>query len=137
MKEEQNAKKPSLREIEAYLNEYTVFRRMMDMDFYEKEYFGNAYIWKEKRGLPGGDAYMKSRMFEIRRFVLSLGKCNEKIFLFYHYVHGESVTRCAELMNISRRSAFRLKKRALSYAAERYPRFEKQLSEQIGFGGER
>ena len=63
MKEEQNAKKPSLREIEAYLNEYTVFRRMMDMDFYEKEYFGNAYIWKEKHGLPGGDAYMKSRMF--------------------------------------------------------------------------
>ena len=37
MKEEQNAKKPSLREIEDYLNEYTVFRRMMDMDFYEKE----------------------------------------------------------------------------------------------------
>ena len=137
MKEEQNAKKPSLREIEAYLNEYTVFRRMMDMDFYEKEYFGNAYIWKEKHGLPGGDAYMKSRMFEIRRFVLSLGKCNEKIFLFYHYVHGESVTRCAELMNMSRRSAFRLKKRALSYAAERYPHFEKQLSEQIGFGGDR
>jgi len=136
MKEEKNIKKPGVREMESYLSEYTVFRKMMDMDFYEKEYFGNAYIFKEKSGIPGGDAYMKSKMFEIRRFVLSLGKCNEKIFLFYHYVHGESVTRCAELMDISRRSAFRLKRRALSYAAERYPVFEKQLREQVGYSGE-
>lgn len=128
-------KRISCREMESYLNEYTVFRRMMDMNFYEKEYFGNAYIFKESPSLPGGDAYIKGRMFEIRRFVLSLGGCNEKLFLFYHYVHGESVSRCAELMGISRRSAFRLKKRAIAYAAGRYPIFIKRLSEQLGFDG--
>ena len=93
------------------------------MNRYEKNYFGKSEktldIEGKKYGLPGSDPDIRIKMFEIRRFVLSLGNCNEKLFLFYHYIHGESVERCGELLKISRRSAFRLKKRALAFAGRK------------------
>ena len=107
------------------LSEYSVFRKLLDMDLYNKQYFGNAEILLKKENATAlassESSRITSKMFFIRRFVLSLGGCNEKLFLFYHYIHGESVGRVAELMGISRRSAFRLKKRALEFAAYRYP----------------
>lgn len=108
---------------EEYLGEYALYRRLMEMNQYEKDYFGKSekdidFLGREMN-LPGNDAYIRMRMFEIRRFVLSLGNCNEKLFLFYHYIHGETVVRCAELMGISRRSAFRLKRRALAFAEKK------------------
>ena len=41
-----------------------------------------------------------------------LPNSDEKLLLYYHYVKGENVERCAELLGISRSSGFRLKKRA-------------------------
>lgn len=112
------------------LSEYSVFRKLLDMDLYNKQYFGNAEILLKKENPEAlsvtETAGIKVKMFSLRRFVLSLGGCNEKLFLFYHYIHGESVGRVAELMGISRRSAFRLKKRALDYAASRYPVYLKR-----------
>ena len=109
------------------LSEYSVFRKHLDMLNYDKEYFGNAEIFRKSKEknmcLPGDRPYITARMFDLRRFVLSLDATNEKLFIFYHYIHGESVGRVAELMRISRRSAFRLKSRALEYAAARYPAY--------------
>ena len=114
-----------------YLSEYAVFRKLIEMNNYEKNYFGKSEKSLDPEGkllaLPGSEPDIRLKMFEIRRFVLSLGNCNEKLFLFYHYIHGESVERCAELIKISRRSAFRLKKRALAFAGRKLERyFEKQ-----------
>ena len=110
-----------------YLSEYTVFRRIFESDEYEKSYFGKSEKTLDREGkiyaLPGSEVDIRMKMFEIRRFVLSLGNCNEKLFLFYHYIHGLSVERCAELMKISRRSAFRLKKRALAFAGRKLERY--------------
>ena len=112
-------------QMDAILSEYSVFRKLLDMELYNNQYFGNAEILLKKErleALSGSESSrIKARMFFLRRFVLSLGGCNEKLFLFYHYIHGESVGRVAELMGMSRRSAFRLKKRALEFAAHRYP----------------
>ena len=106
-----------------YLSEYTVYRKLLWMNDYEKKYFGKAEKELDFEGrmlsLPGNESEARMKMFAIRRFVLSLGNCNEKLFLFYHYIHGESVERCAELIKISRRSAFRLKKRALAFAGRK------------------
>ena len=119
------------------LSEYSVFRKLLDMHNYNNEYFGNAEIFhkneQQRRGesLPGDSHYIMLRMFDLRRFVLSLDGANEKLFLFYHYIHGESVGRVAELMRISRRSAFRLKSRALEYAAARYPEYRSKASEGV------
>ena len=114
------------------LSEYSVFRKLLDMELYNNQYFGNAEILLKKEriaALSGSEtSRIKAKMFSLRRFVLSLGGCNEKLFLFYHYIHGESVGRVAELMGISRRSAFRLKKRALEFAAHRYPVYLKNMN---------
>ena len=104
-----------------YLEEYRFLHRMLAMNLYEKKYALRTEALLPEEKIPGGDALIKARMFEIRRFVLSLGNCNEKIFLIYHYLHGLSVEKCAEVMEVSRRSAFRIKKRALTYAGQRLP----------------
>ena len=113
----------SSEEMDAILSEYSVFRKLLDMDLYNKQYFGNAEILLKKSDhelmLSAERSRITTKMFSLRRFVLSLGGCNEKLFLFYHYIHGESVERCAELIKISRRSAFRLKKRALAFAGRK------------------
>ena len=119
------------------LSEYSVFRKLLDMQTYDKEYFGNAEIFRKNRqlcrseSLPGDEEHISARLFRLRRFVLSLSASNEKLFLFYHYIHGESVGRVAELMRISRRSAFRLKSRALEYAAARYPEYLSREAEGV------
>ena len=123
----------SKKEMDRILSEYSVFRKLLDMHSYNRDYFGNAEIFRKKEGirkeecLPGDRPLITAKMFELRRFVLSLDSANEKLFLFYHYIHGESVGKVAELMRISRRSAFRLKSRALEYAAVRYPEYRRKM----------
>ena len=63
------------------------------------------------------ECFWRAKMFSVRRFVMSVDIACFKQLLFYHYIKGETVERCAELMGISRRSAFRIKKRALEYVA--------------------
>ena len=65
------------------------------------------------------------KMFEIRRFITSLPPSDEKVLLFFHYIHGDSVEECAERMEIAARSAYRLQKRALLMAYRRYARMRK------------
>jgi hypothetical protein len=64
------------------------------------------------------ECFWRSKMFAVRRFVMGVDIACFKQLLFYHYIKGETVERCAELMGISRRSAFRIKKRALEHVAE-------------------
>ena len=60
----------------------------------------------------------RARMYEIRHFINSLPNSDEKILLYYHYIKGESIEKCAELLGMSRSSAFRLKRKALILAAQ-------------------
>ena len=121
-----------LHEMDKILSEYSVFRSLVELNRYNKEYFGNAEILS-KNNNSNKDSnntsdiyYIRSRMFELRRFVLSLQLENERLFLFYHYIHGLSVGRVADLMGIARSSMFRIKKRSLEYAAARYPLYLEQ-----------
>ena len=122
-----------------FLSEYTVFRRIFESNEYEKSYFGKSEKTLDREGkryaLPGSDVDIKMKMFEIRRFILSLGNCNEKLFLFYHYIHGESVGRCAELMGQAPRSMFRLKKRALVFAGTKLRAYHQK--KKLGVSGGR
>ncbi len=106
-------------EVEAYLSDYRVSARMLEMNRYEREYFQS-----DERPVPDlsreTEIYLKARMYEIRSFVLSISDCDEKLFLYYYYVHGENLTRCAELLDVSRATVYRLRKRALRTAAVLY-----------------
>ena len=65
------------------------------------------------------ECFWRAKMFAVRSFVMSVDVACFKQLLFYHYIKGETVESCSELMGISRRSAFRIKKRALEYVAEK------------------
>lgn len=108
-----------LREVEAYLIDYRAAARMLEMNRYERDYFNG-----NERSVPDlsreTEVYLKARMYDIRAFVLSIGDCDEKLFLYYHYIHGENLMRCAELLGVSRATVYRLKKRALHAAAKHY-----------------
>lgn len=103
-----------LRLTEDYLKGYRLNRQFLRMERYEKEFFGYR---PSPEDWYGESPRAKQAMIEIRAFVMSLPNCEEKLLLYYHYIRNESVERCAELLNMSRSSAFRLKKCALLLAA--------------------
>lgn len=112
-----------------YLENYRFGLKMVEINKYEKEYFRERDNREDDGcGAFGEDdeAYIKAKMFEIKRFVTSLPPDDRKLFLYYHYIRCETVERCAELLKISRRSAYRLKRRALEYAAIKYRSFSKK-----------
>ena len=71
-------------------------------------------------GEVGGDeAFWLARMRAVRDFIDSLPHRDVKLFLYFHYIRNLTVERTAEELDVARRTAFRLKKKALGYAALR------------------
>lgn len=104
-----------IRETEDFLRGYELNRKLLRLDKYERTYFG----YKDgDESIFGDTPLARAKMFEVRHFIMEMKNSDEKLLLYYHYVRGESVEKCAELLGISRSSGFRLKKRALCIAAE-------------------
>lgn len=100
-----------IRTMDDYLKGYVMNQKLLKLDRYERTYFG----YKDgEDSLPTDAPLARAKMFEIRHFVMDMKNGDEKLMLYYHYIRGESVERCAELLGISRSSGFRLKKRALA-----------------------
>ena len=96
------------------------------MNKYERDFFDSDY----GEVLDAEDeALVKAKMFEIKMFVTSLPPDERKLFLYYYYIKGETVERCGELLGISRRTAYRLKVRALDHAAAKYKKFTRRVLE--------
>ena len=117
------SEKERMREAHRYLREYSVFRNLIENKTFDNRHFGNPrnYIAPRVAGEEGYElvAIARVRMFEIRRFITSLPSGDEKVFLFLHYVHGETIESCAEKLDKSYRQTFRLKKSALLLAHSR------------------
>lgn len=105
-----------IKEAQNYLRYHGFYEKLLKLDKYQQEFFSGD----EPPNLNSDTTLAHARMFEVRHFIMTMPNSNEKLFLYYHYVRGESVERCAELIGISRSSGFRLKKRALALAAEKY-----------------
>lgn len=103
----------SIKKIENFLKGYKFNRRLLMMKNYEDKYFDTCE-WESES--PVEFALARGKMYEVRHFILNMVNSDEKLFLYYHYVRGETVERCAELLGISRSSGFRLKRRALREA---------------------
>ena len=99
----------SIKKIENFLKGYKFNRRLLMMKNYEDKYFDTCE-WESES--PVEFALARGKMYEVRHFILNMVNSDEKLFLYYHYVRGETVERCAELLGISRSSGFRLKRRA-------------------------
>ena len=103
-----------INKVNNFLKGYRTYRSFLTAERYEKEFFGGD---RSLDGIGGDLSMARARMFEVRHFIMSLCNSDEKLLLYFHYVRGESVERCGELLGISRTSAFRLKKKALALAA--------------------
>ena len=120
-------KKPSekdLKDAENYLNSYKFCRQLISMKNYEDKYF-DTLEWESES--PAEFSLARAKMFEIRHFILDMENSSEKLMLYYHFVRGESIERCGELLGVSRSSAFRMKKRALSLAVAQAEKLGKNL----------
>lgn len=107
--------------IDEYLRSYCFQGKLLRLARYEVTYFGKSGACE---GDASEEALARARMFEVRHFITSLPNSDEKLLLYYHYIRGESVERCAELLGIARASAYRLKKRALNLAMEHWERIK-------------
>lgn len=96
-----------------FLRGYSLNRKLLVLDRYEKQFMKASGA---EEMLISEVALARPRMYEVRNFIMSLDNSDEKLLLYYHYVRGESVEKCAELLGISRSSGFRLKNRAIDMA---------------------
>ncbi len=104
--------------IEGYLKGYSLNKKMLRIQRYEKQFFSEIYE-ERREDMPKEEPLAKARMFDVRHFILSLDNSDEKLFLYFHYIKDYSVSRCAELLGISERAGFRMKNRALFVAYEK------------------
>ncbi|MBE6668397.1 MAG: DUF1492 domain-containing protein [Ruminococcaceae bacterium] len=109
-----SVKNTEIQKIENYLKGYMLNQKLLRLDRYERTYFG----YRDSEESIPDTPLARAKMFEIRHFIMELENSDEKLLLYYHYIRGETVERCAELLGISRSSGFRLKKRALCIALE-------------------
>ncbi|MBQ7294449.1 MAG: hypothetical protein IJW79_12010 [Clostridia bacterium] len=99
--------------VKEYLERYRIYKQMLDADNYAKDY--------SDADVPLCDGIiLQAKMNEIERFVRSLPVCREQTLLFNHYIRGHSVDFCGEMMYVSRRTAYRIAKKAISLASEYY-----------------
>ena len=105
----------NLEEMKNYLSGYKLYRDLLELEKYEREFL-RSREWSSER--PGDLTLARVKMFEIRNFILSLPNSNEKILLYIHYIDCEPIERCGDIMGISRSSAFRLKRKALALACK-------------------
>lgn len=103
-----------IKRAEDYLKMYRMNGKLLRLERYEREYF------KQKDNVDlesiGEIPLARARMYTVRHFINSLPNSDEKIFLYYHYIKGENVEKCAVLLGVGRVTAYRLKKRALIMA---------------------
>lgn len=99
--------------VKKYLESYLTYKEMLYADEYAKDYSDTE--------IPLCDGIiLRAKMHEIESFVRSLPVCREQNMLFQHYIRGHSVEFCGEMLDVSRRTAFRVIKRAIAFAAEYY-----------------
>jgi len=101
-------------DIDNYLKGYQLNRKLLKLDRYESQYLSQSYSDIEAFGEA---PLARARMFEIRHFVMKMENSEEKLLLYYHYIKGQPMEKCAELLSVSRSTVFRMKARALKKAA--------------------
>ena len=102
--------KVDIKKAEEFLEGYKTNKNLYKIDLYEKSR-GLVSEWDVES--PNELFLARARMFDVRHAIMGLPNSDEKLFLYFHYIKGESVERCGDMLGISRATAFRVKKRAV------------------------
>lgn len=81
--------------------------------------------------LMGNEQFWRSRIMEVGRLIDSMPNGREKLLLYYHYVHGETVEHIGKELGVSVRTSYRLHGKALRRAAELYRRMQEQRQQKM------
>lgn len=135
-----------LREAEQYLSSYRHGARMLECMRYGRLYMSEGELPEDpllsvcgsEDGFGGesevDESLIRARMFGVRQFVNCLCcDSNARTLLYWHYIRGVSVTKCADMLDISRASAFRVRKRALESAARALRRQKREMERLYAF----
>lgn len=101
--------------INRYLRDYRRTYSLMKSSAMTRKYLENTDLDDDS-----AETVYRAKMFEIRAFVLSIDQTPEKMLLYYYYIKGFTLDKCAKILGISRRSVYRLKLKALDLALEKY-----------------
>ena len=101
--------------VNRYLRDYRRTYSMLRSSALTQKYSGG-----ESLDAVIDEAALRAKLFEIRTFVLSIEPTPEKMLLYYYFIKGFTLDKCARILNISRRSVYRLKLKALDAALEKY-----------------
>lgn len=93
-----------------FLSSYALYKQWLGASRYDRGSMEGEAVMD--------DVFLQAKLFAVREFVFSLPNCREKLFLNCHYIRLYTVEKSAEMMGISVRSAYRLKTRAIAFAAE-------------------
>ena len=102
--------KVDIKKAEEFLEGYKTNKNLYKIDMYEKSR-GLVSEWDVES--PNELFLARARMFDVRHAIMGLPNSDEKLFLYFHYIKGESVERCGDMLGVSRATAFRVKKRAV------------------------
>ena len=111
---EQTQEEARISRVRDFLCGYQMCMEMLNLRKYERK---RAKSFDEEADcddvLAGGEAYWRARMFEVRTLIEGMRNGREKLILYYHYIRGESIERAADLLGVSRRTGYRIHRRAL------------------------
>lgn len=108
-----------------FLSGYQLCMDMLHLRRYERrrsQSFGELCDCDEL--LQCNEVFWRARMYEIRTLIDGMRNGREKSILYYHYICGESIDRAADLLDISRRTGYRLHQKGLltvSFLMDRSP----------------
>ena len=74
-------------------------------------------------GAPDNSSFWRSRCRSVAAVISSLPPSREKLLLSLRYLHGIPVERAADQLSVSRRTAYRIHRRALSLVGRLLERF--------------
>lgn len=112
-----------IRAADQYLKSYYLHSRILRLSENDRK--------KGRTDTPWEEAIARTELFRVRQFIMSLNDSDEKLFLYNHYVRGESVEACAELLGICRSSGFRLKRRALALCAYQLEKMREEAKDTV------
>lgn len=103
------------------LEYYPVCKRFLDSRKYAADYFGAS---------DTKDNEYRETMSLVETLIKSIAPSDEYTLLYLRYIKGLSVEKCAECMNISRATGYRLLKRAQDKVYRKHKRAKGAIDEQ-------
>ena len=124
--ETQMNEEQQIEEVRSFLCGYRMCMDMLRLRRYERKRGGYEEAFPCEDILAGSEAYWRARMSEVNALIASMRNGREKLILYYHYIRGESIEHAADLLGISRRTGYRVHKRALLQISFLFARWKKR-----------